>query len=233
MIRFSKAYCYIGIDLNSKEDADGRKRDKGKAQGSEVDLGRRKMCGDYYDVRAFGAVMSTGTNAGQVRGPVQLTFARSVDPIVALEHSITRMAVATQEEAADQGGDKQDHGPQGDRPGTASTLGTDSCPRPLPGTPGSHRTTWNLLWTAIGGMFELDRSAARGLMTMRRLFVFQHESHLGNASAASLFETITIGRRQGVEAARLYGDYEIVARGPLPAALELLEWNGKRLERRA
>ncbi len=91
----------------------------------------------------------------------------------------------------------------------------------------------DLLWTAIGGMFELDRSAARGLMTMRRLFVFQHESHLGNASAASLFETITIGRRQGVEAARLYGDYEIVARGPLPAGVELLEWNGKRLERRA
>ena len=228
----SKAYGDIGIDLNSKEDADGRKRDKGKAQGSEVDLGRRKMCGDYYDVRAFGAVMSTGTNAGQVRGPVQLTFARSVDPIVALEHSITRMAVATQEEAADQGGDNRTMGRKATVP-YGLYVGHGFVSPSLARDTGFSQDDLDLLWTAIGGMFELDRSAARGLMTMRRLFVFQHESHLGNASAASLFETITIGRRQGVEAARLYGDYEIVARGPLPAGVELLEWNGKRLERRA
>ncbi|MCE1274036.1 MAG: type I-C CRISPR-associated protein Cas7/Csd2, partial [Chlorobiales bacterium] len=110
----SQAYVDLGIDL-SKPPADtkkdGSKRNKpDTAQGSEVDKGRGQMCAKYYDIRSFGAVMSTGANAGQVRGPIQMTFARSVEPVVALEHSITRMAVATEAEAEKQSGDNRTMG---------------------------------------------------------------------------------------------------------------------------
>ena len=108
-----KAYAELDIDLAKApaDAADGKKRNKeGQGQGSEVAQVRDKMCETYFDIRTFGAVMSTGANAGQVRGPVQLTFARSVDPVVTLEHSITRMAVATEAEAEKQSGDNRTMG---------------------------------------------------------------------------------------------------------------------------
>jgi CRISPR-associated protein Csd2 len=223
-----KAYSDLNIDLASKEDADGKKRQKGKAQGSEVNLGRKKMCATYYDVRAFGAVMSTGPNAGQVRGPVQLTFSRSVDPILALEHSITRMAVATEEEAEKQSGDNRTMGRKATVP-YGLYVGHGFVSPSLATQTGFSQDDLYLLWKAIGGMFEQDRSAARGLMTLRRLLVFQHESHLGNASAASLFEQVVIKRKDGVEAPRAFHDYEVSVVGPMPGGVSLLEWTGERL----
>ena len=220
-----KAYREIPIDLASEKDAEGKKRDKGKAQGSEVNLGSAKMCATYYDVRTFGAVMSTGANAGQVRGPVQLTFARSVDPVVALEHSITRMAVATQEEAEKQGGDNRTMGRKATIP-YGLYVGHGFVSPSLAQQTGFSGGDLELLWQALSGMFELDRSAARGLMTMRRLFVFEHDSHLGNASAASLFEKILIKRQEGVEAPRAFADYDVTVSGDMPAGVKLLEKAG-------
>ena len=104
------AYKTLEIDLE-KDLADGKKRrKKGEGQGEEVGRARDQMCKTYFDIRSFGAVLSTGANAGQVRGPVQMTFGRSVDPVVTLEHSITRMAVATEAEAEKQGGDNRTMG---------------------------------------------------------------------------------------------------------------------------
>ena len=111
--KIAGAYSHLGIDLEKepKDPKDGKKRNsKGEAQGAEIAKGRDQMCADYFDIRTFGAVMSTGANAGQVRGPIQLTFARSIEPVVALEHSITRMAVATEAEAEKQGGDNRTMG---------------------------------------------------------------------------------------------------------------------------
>lgn len=108
-----QAYISLGIDLNEKptDPGDGKKRNKvGQGQGKEIDRARQFMCQNFYDIRTFGAVLSTGPNAGQVRGPVQMTFARSIHPVVSLEHSITRMAVATEAEADKQGGDNRTMG---------------------------------------------------------------------------------------------------------------------------
>lgn len=107
--------AYISLDINLHEvpqdAADGNKRNKtGQGQGKEIERAKRFLCQNFFDIRTFGAVLSTGANAGQVRGPVQFTFARSVDPVVALEHSITRMAVATEAEAEKQGGDNRTMG---------------------------------------------------------------------------------------------------------------------------
>jgi len=109
----AQAYKSLNIDLEKPpaDQADGKKRNKsGQGQGSEIDRARQFLCQNYYDIRTFGAVLSTGANAGQVRGPVQLTFARSIDPVVSFEHSITRMAVATETEAEKQGGDNRTMG---------------------------------------------------------------------------------------------------------------------------
>lgn len=221
--RMEEEYKSIGIDLDAvpKNKADGTKRkEKGKAQGSEVDDGRAAMCARYFDVRTFGAVMSTGPNAGQVRGPAQLTFSRSIDPIATLEHSITRMAVATQEEAEKQGGDNRTMGRKNTVPyglyrahGFISPAFADQT--------GFAQPDLDLLWQALLNMFELDRSAARGLMTSRALVVFKHESPLGNARAADLFERVA-ARRKSEEAARAYSDYEItVNEAGIPNGVEI------------
>lgn len=212
-----------GIDLDAapREKSDGSKRkSKGKAQGSEVDAGRAAMCARYFDVRTFGAVMSTGPNAGQVRGPVQLTFARSIDPVLTLEHSITRMAVATEEEAEKQGGDNRTMGRKNTVPyglyrahGFISPAFADQT--------GFSDGDLVVFWQALQDMFEHDRSAARGLMATRALIVFEHEAPLGNARAAELFERVT-ARRKSDEPARSFSDYEIsVHETALPAGVQI------------
>lgn len=216
-------YKSIGIDLEAapQEKSDGAKRrDKGKAQGSEVDAGRAAMCARFFDVRTFGAVMSTGPNAGQVRGPVQLTFSRSIDPIVTLEHSITRMAVATEKEAEDQGGDNRTMGRKNTVPyGLYRAHGFIS--PAFAGQTGFSAEDLALIWQALQNMFEHDRSAARGLMTTRALVVFKHESALGNARAADLFERVT-ARRKSEEAPRAFSDYEVSVReDALPSGIEI------------
>ena len=152
----ARAYKDLGIDLS---------KDEGKRKGGEkVEEARSWMCNNFYDVRTFGAVMSTGINCGQVRGPVQLTFARSVDPVVASEHSITRMAVATEAEAEKQGGDNRTMGRKFTVPyGLYRTHGFVSAP--LAKQTGFSQEDLELFWEALQNMFENDRSAARGLMS--------------------------------------------------------------------
>jgi CRISPR-associated protein Csd2 len=186
----------------------GKGRSKAKANAAGVDAARAKMCELYYDVRTFGAVMSTGANAGQVRGPVQLTFGRSIDPIVTLEHSITRMAVATEEEAQRQGGDNRTMGRKNTVPyGLYRAHGFVS-PAFAQQT-GFSDFDLALLWEALKNMFEVDRSAARGLMTSRALVLFEHESPLGDARAADLFDRVRVHRKSS-EAIRSFSDYDIL-----------------------
>jgi len=168
---------------------------------------RDVMCKKYYDIRTFGAVMSTGKNAGQVRGPIQFTFARSVDPIVTSEHSITRMAVATEKEAEKQGGDNRTMGRKATVPyGLYVCHGFVSAN--LAKQTGFSREDLDLFWKALKNMFDVDRSAARGLMSAQKLIVFKHDSVLGNAPANKLFDLVKIEKKcEGV--ARSFSDYQV------------------------
>lgn len=160
----------------------GDEKKKGRKGGDKVDEARVWMCRNFYDVRTFGAVMSTGINCGQVRGPVQLTFARSVEPVMTLEHSITRMAVATEAEAEKQGGDNRTMGRKFTIPyGLYRAHGFVSAH--LAKQTGFGEEDLELLWQSLERMFEHDRSAARGEMATRGLYVFEHDSALGNARA--------------------------------------------------
>jgi CRISPR-associated protein Csd2 len=210
------AYAQQGIDLTKApaDEKDGKKRNKeGQGQGSEVDKARVQMCSTYYDIRTFGAVMSTGANAGQVRGPVQMTFARSVDPVVTLEHSITRMAVATEAEAEKQGGDNRTMGRKNTIPyGLYVAHGFISAH--LAAQTGFSKEDLDLLWAALNSMFEHDRSAARGLMTTRKLVIFEHDNALGQASAQSLFDLVSIKRKDESKPPRAFSDYEIAIGTP-------------------
>jgi len=211
-VLIDQAYEALKIDLSKEpEDSkDGKKRNKdGTAQGGEVDKGRTQMCKQYYDIRTFGAVMSTGANAGQVRGPVQLTFARSVEPIVALEHSITRMAVATEAEAEKQSGDNRTMGRKYTVPyGLYRAHGFVSAH--LANQTGFSEEDLNLFWDSLLNMFEHDRSAARGMMATRGLYVFEHSTALGNAPAYSLFDRITVERKNALSGpARSFEDYVV------------------------
>jgi len=206
-----RAHELVGTASDKQDEQPGKKatnaKKKTRAKGADVEAARQKMCELYYDVRTFGAVMTTGANAGQVRGPVQLTFSRSIDPIVTLEHSITRMAVATEEEAEKQGGDNRTMGRKNTVPYGLYRAHGFVLPSMATQT-GFSKDDLDLLWQALQGMFELDRSAARGLMTTRALIVFEHESTLGNARAADLFDRVT-ARRQVEQVARSFADYEV------------------------
>ena len=220
------AYKELNIDLVPPpvDERDGKKRNnKGVGQGKEVDRARAEMCRLYYDIRTFGAVMSTGANAGQVRGPVQMTFGRSVDPVVTLEHCITRMAVATEAEAEKQGGDNRTMGRKNTIPyGLYVSHGFVSAH--LAAQTGFSGDDLALLWEAIVNMFEHDRSAARGEMVSRKLIVFKHESALGNAPAHTLFDRVKIDRRNPGIPPRAYSDYEVtVCRDGLPQGVSVVE----------
>lgn len=188
-------------------------KEKRKGSGDDVDRARAWMCQNFYDVRTFGAVMSTGTNAGQVRGPVQLTFARSIEPVVALEHSITRVAVATEGEAEKQQGDNRTMGRKHTVPyGLYRAHGFVSAF--LAEQTRFDEADLALLWQALEHMFEHDRSAARGEMACRGLYVFEHESKLGNAHAHALFDRLTVGRAEGSSGpAREHGAYSVAFDG--------------------
>ena len=210
--------AYIAVGAEDELKGDGKKR---KGKSDTVDLARKWMCKNFYDVRTFGAVMSTGVNCGQVRGPVQLTFARSVDPVVALEHSITRMAVATEAEAEKQQGDNRTMGRKHTVPyGIYVAHGFVSAF--LANQTEFSEEDLELFWQALENMFEHDRSAARGQMATRGLFVFRHASELGNAHAHDLFDRIKIARRPGVAVARAFSDYEIeVNDKDMPSGIKL------------
>lgn len=222
--KMEEAYAHLGVDLEAapKKAEDGKKRNKkNAAQGGEVERGRGEMCRRYFDVRAFGAVMSTGPNAGQVRGPIQLTFSRSVDPILAQEHAITRMAVATAEEAEKQGGDNRTMGRKNTIP-YGLYIGHGFVLPKLAQQTGFTDEDLTLLWEALKQMFEHDRSAARGMMALRKLIVFKHASELGNAQAHTLFDLVQIKRKDPEKPARAFSDYEVSVGNP-PAGVEAMQ----------
>jgi len=202
--------------------------DPKKAKAPDVETVRAWMCQNFYDVRAFGAVMSTEVNCGQVRGPVQLTFSRSISPVVSLEHAVTRCAVTTDREAEKQDGDNRTMGrkftvPYGlylahgfINPFLAAQTGfTEDGPE----------SDLALFKAALGQMFEHDRSASRGLMAARRCIAFKHATPLGSASASRLFDLVKVGQKAGVEVPRAYTDYEVsIDTASLPAGVTVEEW---------
>ena len=197
--------------------------DKKRKGGDKVEEARQWMCQNFYDVRTFGAVMSTGVNCGQVRGPVQITFARSVDPVISSEHSITRMAVATEKEAEKQDGDNRTMGRKFTVPyGLYIAHGFVSAH--LADQTGFSDGDLDLLWQALGNMFEHDRSAARGEMATRGLYVFKHDSKLGNAPAYSLFERVKAELKDKEGVPRSFVDYVVsVNDADLPNGVTLLK----------
>ncbi|MFZ3101777.1 MAG: type I-C CRISPR-associated protein Cas7/Csd2 [Desulfitobacteriaceae bacterium] len=220
--------AYISLDINLNEPpsdpTDGTKRNKtGHGQGKEIDRAKQFLCQNFFDIRTFGAVLSTGANAGQVRGPVQLTFARSVDPIVSLEHSITRMAVTTEADAEKQGGDNRTMGRKFTVPyGLYRAHGFISAP--LANQTGFSEDDLELLWEALEFMFEHDRSAARGLMGTRKLFIFEHTSKMGDTPVQQLFDSITVKRKDESKPARDFSDYLVaVAEDKIPQSVKLIE----------
>jgi CRISPR-associated protein Csd2 len=188
-----------------------------KPTTAETDRGREWMCKHFYDIRTFGAVMSlkSAPNCGQVRGPIQLTFARSVDPVITFEHSITRMAVATEKEAEKQGGDNRTMGRKFTIPyGLYRAYGFISAP--LAKQTGFSEEDLSLFWEALQNMFEHDRSAARGLMSAQRLIIFKHASPMGNRPAQDLFDRVKIERRNANEPVRDFSGYKVSVDGKEP-----------------
>ena len=189
-------------EANEGKSAEDVKTSDGKRKAE--DAARERMCNKFYDVRTFGAVMTTGDHgAGQVRGPIQLTFSRSIDPIVSLEHSITRMAV-TNEKDVDK---ERTMGRKFTVPyGLYRCHGFISAN--LAEQTGFAEDDLTLFWEAMQNMFEHDHSAARGLMSSRKLIIFEHETPLGNKAAHELFERVKCERvTEGP--ARSFDDYKI------------------------
>jgi CRISPR-associated protein Csd2 len=189
------AYKDLGIELKVKE----------KAKPEQVDSGRRRMCEKFYDVRTFGAVLSTGANAGQVRGAIQMTFARSVDPIVSMEHALTVCAARDEDKSYD-----SQVGIQGRK--ATVPYGLYVChgfiSANLAKQTGFSEEDLKLFWDALKNMFDVDRSAARGLMSAQKLIVFKHDSVLGNAPANKLFDLVKIEKKCD-GAPRKFDDYKV------------------------
>lgn len=180
---------------------------KVKAAQNKIAAARQYMCEHYYDIRTFGAVMSTGQNAGQVRGPIQLTFARSVNPVATSEHSITRIAVATPKEAESQNGENHTMGRKATIPyGLYVCHGFISAN--LAQQTGFTEDDLALFFDALKNMFDLDRSAARGLMSAQKLIVFRHASELGNAPANKLFDLVKVEKTTN-DVPRSFKDYAV------------------------
>ncbi len=203
--------AYVHYDLDPKDKSLSKKERERK-------LVRQFMCDNFFDIRTFGAVMTTGVNCGQVRGPVQLCFAESVDPVLPLEMSITRMAVTNEKDADKERtmGRKQ-YIPYG----LYRMDGFISAP--LAEQTGFCQADLDLFFEALLGMFENDRSAARGLMSTRKLIVFKHESKLGNAPSHRLFESIKVKRLiPDEQEARSFEDYAFEI-AEMPEGVELIE----------
>jgi CRISPR-associated protein Csd2 len=212
-----RAYFAVGA-----EDALEGEDKKRKGGGDNVDKARQWMCTNFFDVRTFGAVMSTGVNCGQVRGPVQMTFARSIEPIVALEHSITRMAVTTEAVAEKQDGDNRTMGRKHTVPyGLYRSHGFVSSF--LARQTGYSADDLELTLKALEQMFEHDRSAARGQMATRGLYVFEHDSELGNAPAHALFDRLVVTRQDRGGPARDFKAYSITFDGKALGAGDSVE----------
>jgi CRISPR-associated protein Csd2 len=232
-VEHKRAYAAVAPEITKADELKRGPKETDKAQALT-----RWMCANFYDIRTFGAVMTTGVNAGQVRGPVQIAFARSVEPVLPLEISITRLAATTEADAEAKGG--RTMGRKHIIPyGLYRVHGFVSAPlasHPVKGTAFSGEDL-KLLFEALWNMFEHDRSAARGEMAARKLVVFQHDSALGRAHAERLFERVSVRRVHKGDAAeigaertdnwppaRSYADYAIgVDREGLPAGVTMFE----------
>ena len=222
--------CAEGYDIFIKEKAvlntliDKAHEDENVKEAKDKTMAARDfMCKKYYDIRTFGAVMSTGKNAGQVRGPIQLTFARSTDPIIASEHSITRMAVATEKEAEKQSGDNRTMGRKATVP-YGLYVGYGFVSANLAKQTGFSEEDLELFWEALKNMFDVDRSAARGLMSAQKLIVFKHDSELGNAPANKLFDLVKIEKKDNNDVPRSFFDYNVtIDRENLPQGVTIEE----------
>lgn len=211
----AEALTYLGVQGDLK----AAKKDDPMLDGKIRDF----MCQNFYDIRTFGAVMTTfvkgALNCGQVRGPVQLGFARSVDPILPQEVTITRVAITTEADAEKKG---TEMGRKYIVPyGLYRTEGYVSANLARK-TTGFSEEDLALLWQAILNMFENDRSAARGKMAVRELIVFRHDSELGNAPAYKLFDAVQVTRNEGVTVPRSYRDYTVTVAESLPAGVTCL-----------
>ena len=219
-----RIYVKEGVPLN-RSDAEalaavGVSGDLKAAKKSDpgIDLKLRDfMCSNFYDIRTFGAVMTTfvkgALNCGQVRGPVQLSFARSIDPIVPQEVTITRVAITTEADAEKRG---TEMGRKHIVPYALYRAEGYVSANLARKTTGFSEDDLQLLWRAILNMFENDHSAARGKMAVRELIVFKHDSELGNAPAYKLFEKVQVKPVEGVEVPRKYGDYVVSVSDDLP-----------------
>ena len=212
-----RIYIKDGVPLNRSDrtaiTAFGISEDLKAAKKSDPDIDRKLrdyMCANYYDIRTFGAVMTTfvkgALNCGQVRGPVQIGFARSIDPIVPQEVTITRVAITTEADAEKKG---TEMGRKHIVPYALYRAEGFVSANLARKTTGFTEEDLELLWQAILNMFENDRSAARGMMAVRRLIIFRHESELGDAPAWKLFELVKAQRREGVTTPRDFSDYEV------------------------
>lgn len=199
----NEAYQSIGVTDKSVKEA--------KKKDPDIDLKiRNYMCDNFFDIRTFGAVMTTfvkaALNCGQVRGPVQLGFAKSIDPVISQEVTITRVAITTEKDAEEK---KTEIGRKSIIPyALYRTEGYVSANLARKVT-GFSEEDLELLWQAIINMFENDHSAARGNMGVRELIVFKHDSELGNCPAYKLFDAVDVHRKEGVICARKYSDYEV------------------------
>jgi CRISPR-associated protein Csd2 len=235
-----KIYVQSGEALNAKHrrayEEQGLKPTGTKQKREDVDKARQWMCQNFYDVRMFGAVMTTEVNAGQVRGPLQITFARSIDPVVPLDLSITRVAVTREEDAKIV---EVEGSAEGKMRGKQTEMGRKALvPYGLYRAHGFFNPHFAaqtgvtdedlaLFWEALLHMWDHDRSASRGEMACRGLYIFTHDSPLGNAPAYRLFERIQVRRRDGVEAPRSFSDYSVqVNDADLPAGVTLTRLYG-------
>lgn len=205
------AYKDLGIELKVKD----------KAKPEQVESGRKRMCEKFYDVRTFGAVLSTGANAGQVRGAIQITFARSCDPIVSMEHALTVCAARDEEKSYE-----SQVGIQGRK--ATVPYGLYVChgfiSANLANQTGFSEEDLELFWDALKNMFDIDRSAARGLMSAQKLIVFKHESVLGNAPANKLFDLVKVAKKQDVDVPRSFSDYNVnIDKDNLPQGVTIEE----------
>lgn len=221
-----------GVALNTLHEqayeAENIKTSGSKQKRSDVETVRQRMCREFYDIRMFGAVMTTGVNAGQVRGPMQFTFARSVDPIASLEVAITRVAITRPQDIEVTIGD--DDKATG---GKVTEIGRKALlPYGLYIAKGFFspafakqtnvtRDDMELFWQALERMWDLDHSAARGMMSCCGLYVFSHENPLGNAPAYELFAKLEVGLKSSVETPRRFDDYKLVLNREMPQGVAL------------
>lgn len=209
--KFEEAYDFLGLEKGRK----GTNTD-------DIEKAKAYICENYYDVRAFGAVMSTGDNVcGTVRGPVQINFSRSMDPVFVQDITITRQAKTTVDRKEKKGDTEM--GKKSLIPYALYRVEGFVSAMQAQKVTGFSEEDLDLLWTSIINIFEHDRSAARGKMCVRKLYVFKHDSSLGNAPAQILFDKVSVKKHVDVTAPRQFSDYEVSVEPQMPNGVTFIE----------